>query len=472
MKDFMDEHFLLTNDFAERLYLNYARDMPIFDYHNHLPPKEICERKRYSDLAELWLSGDHYKWRAMRIMGIDEHFITGNASGREKFQKWAETIERMPGSSLYHWTAMELKLYFGITKPLNTDTAEDIWQETKEKLKEPSYDSQGLLEMRRVRVLCTTDEPADSLEWHMNMKESYKAGKTKILVLPTFRPDKLIRPGEGYPEAVAALAAHYGKISSLGDLKAALSLALDHFQSAGSVLADHGYLTFHYTREGNPEKAFQKALSGERLTESEEIALCSNLQFWLGTEYAKRRMTMQMHIGARRNNNGRLFRTLGADSGGDSVGSITDPKELSDCLNDLLMADSLPNTVLYCLNPADNPVFSTMAVNFACSEAPGKVQFGAAWWFADTLRGISRQLDELIETGLLPVSLGMLTDSRSFTSFARHDYFRRILCSKLGDVVEKGEYPADEKRLGKMVQDISYDNVTRYLGVKEAERHK
>lgn len=465
MKPFMGKDFLIHNETGLNLFDTYAKDMPIFDYHNHLSAREIYERRNYENLTQLWLEGDHYKWRAMRIMGVPEQYITGNAPDHEKFRKWAETVEQIPGNPLYHWAHMELHLYFGIEMPLSAENAEEIWNECAKKLTEPGYDALGLLEQRKVAALCTTDEPADSLEWHFKIKDD---PAIRIKVLPTFRPDRLMNAAApGFQKAVAEFAQKYGTISTLDDMKGRLCQALDYFQKAGCLLSDHGYLQFMYRKGNNPEEAFQRAISGEPVSAEDAITLCSELQYFLGTEYARRGMAMQLHLGAQRDNNSQMLHSLGINCGCDSVGTCTDPAMLSVCLDDLVKADALPNTVLYCLNPGDNPMMSTMAVNYAKAPVRGKVQFGAAWWFADNVRGISRQMDELLETGLFAVSLGMLTDSRSFTSFGRHEYFRRILCNKLGNLVESGEYPNDAGRLGKMIRDICFNNAASYFGLKE-----
>lgn len=463
MKAFMGDDFLLHGETARYLFDTYAKDMPIFDYHNHLSAQDIFQRRRYENLTQLWLEEDHYKWRVMRVMGVPERYITGDASDWEKFQKWAETVEQIPGNPLYHWTHMELRLYFGLRQALCAKSAQEIWNSCNRRLAEAGFDALGLLEQRKVTALCTTDEPMDSLEWHSKIKAD---SAIQIKVLPTFRPDRLMdAAAPDFPAAVAALADRYGAISSLDEYRERLCQALDRFQSVGCRLADHGYIQFAYRRGGDPEAIFRRALAGGRVSDEDAVYLRSELQYFMGKEYARRGLCMQLHLGAQRNNNSNMLDALGVNCGCDSVGSCTDPAMLSACLDDLAKADRLPNTVLYCLNPGDNPVMSTMAVNFAAAPVRGKVQFGAAWWFADSVRGISRQLDELIETGLLATSVGMLTDSRSFTSFGRHEYFRRILCSKLGELVDNGEYPPDMDKLGAMVQNICYHNAVQYFGL-------
>ena len=426
---FMDENFLLDTEMAKKLYHDYAEHQPIFDYHNHLSPKDIAEHRRFRDLTELWLETDHYKWRAMRANGVPEYYITGDAPAFEKFRKWAAVLPKLVGSPLYHWTHLELQRYFGITETLNTENAEAIWNRTKEMLAGEGFDTVSLLEKMGVQVLCTTDDPADSLEWHRRIRED---GSIPFRVLPSFRPDKYLAGDEG---AIAALSEKYGT----DDLKTALSRSLDFFQENGVLVSDHGFGTFGYGKD-------------QRFTD---------LMDFLGTEYARRSIVMQLHLGPIRNNSPKLYRSFGPDAGGDSVGLTTDPFALSAFLGKLEQQDFLPKTILYNLNPADNRMLSTMAVNFA-----PKVQYGAAWWLSDHLRGIEEQIDELMETGALATSVGMLTDSRSFTSYVRHEYYRRILCRKLGRLVAEGLYPGDINVLGGIVADVCYENAKQFLGGK------
>ena len=426
MSPFMHEDFLLSTETARTLYHDHAEAQPIFDYHNHLSPRDIAEHRRFRNLTELWLETDHYKWRAMRANGVDEYYITGNAPVYEKFEKWAEVLPRLVGSPLYHWTHLELWRYFGIVETLTPENAARIWEQTEAMLREDGFDAVSLLVKMNVRVLCTTDDPADDLAWHKKIRED---GSIPFQVLPSFRPDKYLAGDE---EAIAILCSKYGT----DDLKIALSRALDFFQENGVRVSDHGFSRFDYGMD-------------ERFTE---------LMDFLGREYARRGIVMQLHLGPIRNNSPKLMKSFGPDAGGDSVGYTTDPCALSAFLGRLEAADTLPKTILYNLNPADNGVLSTMAVNFA-----PKVQYGAAWWLSDHWRGIRAQLDELMETGALAASVGMLTDSRSFTSFVRHEYFRRVLCQRLGEMVESGMYPVDMDTLGRIVEDVCYGNAVRFF---------
>ena len=424
MKPFMDKDFLLDTPTARHLYHDYCEALPICDYHCHLSPKEIYENAQPTDISALWLSGDHYKWRAMRSCGVDERYITGSASEYEKFQKWAEVMPQLAGCPLHHWTHLELQRYFEIYTPLTPQTAPAIWEETAEKLK--AYDAVSLLEKMNVRVLCTTDDPADALQWHRKIAAD---PTISFQVLPSFRPDKYLG---GNPDAERALCEKFGT----DNLPEALEKALDYFCANGCKVADHGFIRFSY-------------LPGTQQ---------ARLMHLLGRAYHARGVAMQLHLGAIRNQNPRIYEAIGPDAGGDSVGLTTDPFQLGALLGDLARENSLPKTVLYNLNPADNAVFSTMAVSFAPN-----IQFGAAWWFNDTLRGMRRQLSELMENGLLANSIGMLTDSRSFSSFPRHEYYRRILCQRLGELAESGQYPADEKALGQIVENICGKNAAAFL---------
>lgn len=426
MKAFMDKDFLLDTETARVLYHDYAEDMPIFDYHNHLSPRDIAEHRRFRNLTELWLETDHYKWRALRANGVDERLITGDAGDYEKFEAWAAVTPKLIGSPLYHWEHLELQRYFGIFEPLCPANARAIWERTEQLLQEDGFDAVSLLEKMKVRTLCTTDDPADDLRWHQVIRED---ASIPFRVLPSFRPDKYLR---GDAAADKALCEKYGT----DDVCEALSRALDFFQSLGCKGSDHGFASFDYGKD----------------------ATMSQRMDFLGHEYARRGIVMQLHLGPIRNNSPRLWNAIGPDAGADSVGYTTDPAALSAFFGKLEADGALPRTILYNINPADNMLLSTMAGNFAPN-----MQYGTAWWFNDQLRGMRLQLDELLETNALASSVGMLTDSRSFTSFARHEYYRRILCAKLGELVESGQYPNDTAFLGAMVQDVCYNNAEKFF---------
>jgi len=442
MKKFINDNFILANEYAEHLYNNYAKDQPIIDYHNHLPVKDIYNRRRYDNLTQLWLEGDHYKWRAMRAYGIDEKYVTGDAEDFEKFEKWASIVPKLVGSPLYHWTHLELKRYFDIDALLSSSTAYEIYEKAKEMLKSDGFDAVSLLQKMKVEILCTTDDPVDTLEWHIKIKQSEDF---PFKVLPTFRPDRLYsEDAQIRRDAAKELGDRFGVVvEDFDSLKIALIKALDFFAENGCIISDHGFSNFEYN------------IGTEK----------GDLLYFLGQQYARRGIIMQIHTGAIRNNSTKLYGACGADAGGDSVGNITDAQHLSKYLDDLEKNDSLPKTILYCLNGGDNYMMASMAASFNQSGVMGKVQFGSAWWFLDNFRGMETQLDELMETNRLGTFVGMLTDSRSFTSFVRHEYFRRILCNKLGSLVEQGHYPDDMDTLGRIIEDVCYINAKKYFNL-------
>ena len=459
MKAFMNEEFLLTNKTASKLFHNYAENCPIIDYHNHLNPKDIFNRRKCENLAQLWLEGDHYKWRCMRVCGVSEEYITGSASEWDKFYAFAKIMPHLIGSPVYHWAHLELQRYFGIHTPLTADTAKEIWDKTCLMLTGDGFDTVSLLDKMNVKVICTTDDPADSLEWHIKLAQDDMPFKT----LPSFRPDRFLHIDQTpWKTAIAQLGEKYGTITDWDSLLCALGKSLDFFCKAGCRVTDHGFIRFRYAK-GDGASVFAKAMAGETLTEEDIAVYQGALLRFLAAEYAKRNLTIQLHLGPIRNNSPKLFGTFGADAGGDSIGVTTDPFQLGAFLGDMEREDKLPKTILYNLNPADSAMLSTMAVNFASDGA--KVQYGAAWWLLDHIRGISEQIDQLMETGLLSGSVGMLTDSRAFTSFVRHEYFRRILCNKIGALVEDGQYPCDIEALGEMVENICWKNAKEYFEV-------
>lgn len=458
MKRFMNENFLLTTEIGRKLFYSYAKDCPIIDYHNHLSAKEIYGRRTYENLTQLWLEEDHYKWRCMRANGVPERYVTGDAADREKFYEFAKILPRLIGSPVYHWTHLELQRYFGIETPLSEATAGEIWHKTAEMLSGKGFDAVSLLEKAKVKILCTTDDPADTLEWHIKLASDEDI---PFKVLPSFRPDRFLHIEQpAFAVAVKELGDRYGKITDWESLKKALSESLDFFCSAGCKVTDHGFIRFRYG-VGETASVVKKAIAGEVLTEEEIATYQGELLRFLSKEYSRRSLVMQLHLGPIRNNSPKLVEVFGADAGGDSVGVATDPFLLGAFLGDLERESSLPRTILYNLNPADSAMMSTMAVNFASGGA--KVRYGAAWWLNDHIRGILQQLDQLMETGALANSVGMLTDSRSFTSFVRHEYYRRILCDRIGSLVERGEYPWDMELLGKMVEDICWKNAFGYF---------
>jgi len=458
---FITEDFLLQNSFARKLYHGYAENMPIIDYHNHLPPNEIAANRQFKNLSEVWLAGDHYKWRAMRTLGVNEKFITGNASDEEKFSQWAFTVPYTMRNPLYHWTHLELKRYFGIDKLLSPDTQKEIYSKANEQLAD--YKTRGLLEKMNVRVVCTTDDPTDSLEHHQAVKnENYQ-----IKLLPSFRPDKAYAVED--PKTYAAYIEKLSHVSGIvikrySDLLVALEARSEFFHSVGGRLSDHGLENLYFD-EGthDPEKLFKNLLEGQQLNPGERNSFKFHLLTALCKMYHKRGWTQQFHLGAIRNNNQRMLRELGPDTGFDSIGDYPQATALSKFFNNLDNSNQLAKTVIYNLNPSHNEVFATMIGNFNDGSVKGKIQFGSAWWFLDQKDGMEKQINTLSNMGLLSCFIGMLTDSRSFLSFPRHEYFRRILCNLIGRDVENGELPNDEKWLGKIVTDVCYDNAKQYF---------
>lgn len=465
MKKFMDEKFLLDNETAIKLYHDFAKEMPIIDYHCHLNPKEIAENKRYRNITEIWLGGDHYKWKAMRSNGIDEKYITGDAEDKEKFLKWAETVPYTIGNPLYHWTHLELQRYFGIDILLNPESAEEIWEKCNELLQKEEFAARELIKRSNVKVICTTDDPIDTLEYHKTIAEDTTFD---VKVLPTLRPDKAINiEREGFTAWVKKLGEVVRRdIQTIDDLLDALKERVLYFDSLGCKLSDHALDPIVF-EEGDKDKIndiFIKALNQEILTASDIRKYKTYVLLFLGREYAKLGWSMQLHIGTIRNVNSRMMRKLGPDTGFDTIGDYTFAETLAKFLDALDTTNELPKTILYCLNPRDNEVLATMIGSFQGGGIPGKIQFGSGWWFNDQKDGMIRQMIALANMGLLSRFVGMLTDSRSFLSYTRHEYFRRILCNLLGEWVENGEVPKDMDLLGMIVQDICFYNANRYFG--------
>jgi glucuronate isomerase len=464
MNKFLNEDFLLATNFARTLYHQYAENQPIIDYHNHLPPGEIASNRQFEDISSIWLAGDHYKWRAMRTLGIDEKFITGSASNKEKFNKWASAVPYTMRNPLYHWTHMELKRYFGIDKLLTPDTAEEVYKDCTAKLNTPDYSTRSLLKKMNVKVVCTTDDPADSLEHH----KKFSTENIGLKMFPTFRPDKSYTIDN--PTAYNTYLDNLSKVSGVeikdyAALINALDKRMDFFHTLGCRLSDHGLEQIHAIENptSTPEEIFKKVRKGESVDLSSRRYFQQCLLLELGRLYHKRGWTQQFHLGAIRNNNSRLLTTLGPDTGFDSVGDFPQSVGLSRFLNALDSTNQLTKTILYNLSPADNELMVTMAGNYNDGTTKGKMQFGSAWWFLDQKDGMEKQINTLSNLGVLSCFVGMLTDSRSFLSFPRHEYFRRILCNLIGNDVENGELPADEKWLGKMVSDICYNNANEYF---------
>lgn len=467
MKSFMDEDFLLTTDTAKEIFNYGAKDTPIFDWHCHLSPKEIYENKTPRDIAQLWLGGDHYKWRAMRGYGVEEKYITGDAKPYEKFLKYAETLSYCIGNPLYHWTHLELQRYFDIHEPLSHKSAPAIWEKCNEKIRNGGFTPRELIEKSNVACVCTTDDAADSLEYHALLAND---DSFKCKVLPAFRPDKafLIDSPVFISWVKAMENAAQMKITSFKDLKNALGKRIDFFESMGCRAADHAlmYCPYSEATDEELETIFTKALAGEKFTTDELDKYRTAILQFLGREYAKKGWVMEFHLGAMRNNNTKMFERLGADTGFDSVADCQIAEKLSRFMNSLEKDGLLPKTVLFTLNPKDNTVLGTMLGNFQSSEAASKIQFGSAWWFNDHYDGMRKQLADLAALGVLGKFVGMITDSRSFLSYPRHEYFRRILCEMLGNLVEEGKYPCDIAFLSQVVADISFNNAKKYFGLK------
>jgi glucuronate isomerase len=464
MKAFLDQDFLLQSATAQTLYHQYAAAMPIIDYHNHLVPQQIADDHQFDNITQAWLYGDHYKWRAMRAHGVDEKYITGNASDEEKFMKWAETVPYTMRNPLYHWTHLELQRYFGVTEVLNSASAKRIYDHCAALLKTPEYSVKNLLLKMNVKVLCTTDDPIDNLGYHKQIKASGYA----IKVLPTFRPDKAMAVDDvatfnAYVKSLAQVVG-YG-IQDLSTYKKAIGERHDYFHACGGRLSDHG-LEHIYAEDYTEEqiaKIFGQLISGANVSDQEKWQFKSAmLVYFAHLDHAKG-WTQQFHLGALRNNNARLLGSLGPDTGFDSIGDFEQAKPLSKFLNHLDSTNQLAKTILYNLNPGDNELLATMTGNFQDGTIVGKMQFGSSWWFLDQKDGMESQINALSNMGLLSHFVGMLTDSRSFLSFPRHEYFRRILCNLMGQDVENGELPADMEWLGKLVKDISYTNASEFF---------
>jgi glucuronate isomerase len=464
MKQFLDENFLLKTKTAQRLYHEYAKNMPVIDYHCHLSPQQIADDVQFETLSQVWLYGDHYKWRAMRANGIHEDYITGNKSDWEKFQKWAETVPYTLRNPLYHWTHLELQRYFDIDTILNGDTDRKIYDDCTAKLQTPEYSVRNLLRKMNVKLVCTTDDPIDSLEYHQKIKDD----GFEIPILPAFRPDNAmnVSSAEKFNAYLFKLTAVTNiTISSFDHFLSALQNRHDFFASMGCNVSDHG-LEEIYAEDftaSEIDAIFNKIHGGKELNDAEQKKFKSAMLIHFAEWDWEKGWVQQFHLGALRNNSTRMMQTLGPDTGGDSIGDFSQGRGLSKFLDKLDTNNKLAKTILYNLNPADNELFATMIGNFNDGSSAGKIQWGSAWWFLDQKDGMTKQINTLSNMGLLSRFIGMLTDSRSFLSFPRHEYFRRILCDLFGDEIENGELPNDIVWVGKVIQDICFNNATNYF---------
>lgn len=464
MQPFLGEDFLLQSESARRLYFDYAKDMPIIDYHNHLPPAQIANDHSFENLTQVWLYGDHYKWRAMRTNGINERYITGAAGDYEKFEQWAATVPYTLRNPLYHWTHLELQRYFNVHQLLKPESARSIYDQCTELLQTPDYTTQGLLRKMNVSVVCTTDDPLDSLEYHQQLK---KEGGT-VTMLPAFRPDAAMNADNttAFNHYVGRLEQLTdGNIASYQQYLDALKQRHDYFAANGCSVSDHGLEEIYaedYT-ENEAAAIFDKLRAGQELSLSERRKFKSAMLYHFAIWDHEKGWVQQYHLGALRNNNARMLQQLGPDTGWDSIGDFSQARALSKFLNRLDSSDQLAKTIIYNLNPADNELMATMIGNFNDGSVAGKVQWGSGWWFLDQKDGMTRQINALSNMGLLSKFVGMLTDSRSFLSFPRHEYFRRLLCDILGSEIESGELPDDIAWIGQVVQDICYNNAQTYF---------
>ncbi|WON76514.1 glucuronate isomerase [Serratia sp. UGAL515B_01] len=470
MATFLNDDFLLDSEFARRLYHDYAAEQPIFDYHCHLPPQQIAENHRFQNMYDIWLKGDHYKWRAMRTNGVAERLCTGNASDREKFDAWAATVPHTIGNPLYHWTHLELRRPFGITgKLLSPATADEIWQRGNQLLAQDAFTARGIMQQMKVKMVGTTDDPIDDLRHH---KAIAADGSFDIKVLPSWRPDRAFNiEAPGFNDYLQKLeAAADTSIHRFSDLRNALSRRMDHFAAHGCKVSDHALdvVVYGEADEAMLDTILSQRLSGLVPSPQQSAQFKTAVLLFLAEEYQRREWVQQYHIGALRNNNSLMFNNIGPDIGFDSINDKPLAEPLSRLLDAQAKQGKLPKTILYCLNPRDNEVIGTMVGNFQGEGTPGKMQFGSGWWFNDQKDGMQRQMTQLAQLGLLSRFVGMLTDSRSFLSYTRHEYFRRILCQMIGRWVEDGEAPADITLLGDMVKNICFDNAKNYFAIELA----
>jgi len=464
MNSFMNANFLLDTNTAIRLYHSYAKDVPILDYHCHINPKEIAEDRHFENITQLWLGGDHYKWRFMRSCGVKEELITGNASDKDKFFAWAKCLGVAIGNPLYHWSHLELQRYFGYEGVLNHNTAEHVWELCNQKLRQADFGARKLITESNVTLICTTDDPIDSLEWHKKIKED---ATFSVQVLPAWRPDKAMNiESPEFIDYISLLASVSNvPISSFASLKKALLDRMDFFSSMGCLVSDHAleYVMYAPSTEEEIEAIFSKRFHNLPLTNIESLKFKTAFMLFVGEQYKKRNWVMQLHFGCKRNNNTNMYQALGADTGYDCINNYTPSEQLADFLNALDTLCGLPKTVLYSLNPNDNEAIASIIGCFQDSSAISKIQHGSAWWFNDNKTGMESQLISLANLGNLSGFVGMLTDSRSFLSYTRHEYFRRILCNLFGHWIENGEYPDDDEMLKPIIQNICYDNAVKFF---------
>lgn len=463
----MDKDFLLDTKTAGELYTQFAdmKNIPVLDYHCHINPREIYEDRKFKNITEVWLGGDHYKWRQMRTNGVDEKYITGDASDREKFQKWAETLPRLIGNPLYHWSHLELRYYFGYEGNLNGDTAEEVWNLCNEKLSSDDFTVRNLIRKSNVRLICTTDDPVDSLEWHEKIKAD---DSFDVQVLPAWRPDKINNiEKKDFKDYIWKLSEVSGvEIKDLSSLKEAVIKRLDFFSEHGCIVSDHAleYVMHVPAGEEEIEAIFKKGLTGKEIDSIESLQFKTFMMLFLANEYNKRDWVMQLHYGCKRDNNTVMFDALGPDTGFDCILNGAPSSQLADFLNAVSMNGGIPKTIIYSLNPNDDQAIGSVIGCFQGGGVRSRIQQGSAWWFNDHFTGMTNQMKSLANLSALGNFIGMLTDSRSFLSYTRHDYFRRILCRLVGEWVENGEYPDDKKLLGEIIKGISYNNAVEYFG--------
>lgn len=462
LRPFINDDFLLETTHARELYHDFVKNQPIIDYHNHLLPDQIVSNHKFENITQAWIGGDHYKWRAMRTLGIDEYYITGAASDFEKFEKWASCVPKTIRNPLFHWTHLELSRYFGINDLLNSDNAKDIYLQTQSMLSLPSHGAKGLLNQMNVELVCTTEDPLDTLEHHKEYK-----GDGRLKLTTAFRPDKaVIIESEIYLKYLKQLSEVSGiEIKDFASLCDALLSRINFFHKNGCRLSDHGLDFLHYSRASESElnQIFDKRRLDKQLSTDDIAKFQTEILLFLSQQYAKLGWVQQFHLGALRNNNSRMLSQLGPDTGWDSIGDFSQARNLSKYFNALDVDNSLTKTIIYNLNPADNEVFATMIGNFNDGSVSGKIQWGSGWWFLDQKDGMTKQINTLSNMGMLSTFVGMLTDSRSFLSFPRHEYFRRILCNILGNDIQNGELPDDKKWIGEIASDIAYNNAKEYF---------